>query len=215
MPLIIPAILTTDFEEFKSQLERVSPFFPLVQIDVMDGEFVANKSFEEIDRINEIPNLPDFELHLMVSHPLEEIKKWENIKNIRKIIFHVESADDPLQVLGAISGRCSQAGIALNPETPLSDVEPYLDRANEILFLTVHPGQQGAEFLPKVGSKIAELSARPNRPLIGVDGGITPQNIAEVESWGVDVFCIGSALTLSQNIETAVTELQTALNTNT
>jgi ribulose-phosphate 3-epimerase len=214
MPLIVPAILTSNFNEFKEQIARVSPFFSLVQIDVMDGEFVANKSFEEIDRINEIPNLPDLELHFMVKHPLEELKKWESVKNIRKIIFQIESADDPLQTLGAISGRCSQGGIAVNPETPLKAVEPYLDRTNEILFMTVHPGKQGAEFLPEVGKKIRDLSARPNRPLIAVDGGITAKNIAEVGSWGVDIFCVGSASTMSNNIETALSGLQAALNNN-
>jgi ribulose-phosphate 3-epimerase len=212
MSLIVPAILTSNFDEFKEQIARVSPFFSLVQIDVMDGEFVANKSFEEVDQINEIPNLPDLELHLMVKHPLEEMKKWDKVKNIRKIIFQIESADDPLQVLGAVSGRCAQAGIAINPETPLTAIEPCLERANEILFLTVHPGKQGAEFLPEVGKKIRDLSARPNRPLIGVDGGITAKNIAEVASWGVDIFRIGSAITMSKNIETAASELNAALN---
>jgi ribulose-phosphate 3-epimerase len=206
--------LTSNFEEFKKQVARVSPFFSLVQIDVMDGEFVPNKSFEEIDQINEIPNLPDLELHFMVKRPLEELKKWENVKNIRKIIFQVESADDPLQVLNAVSGRCAQAGIAINPETPLTTIEPFLERANEILFMTVHPGRQGADFLPEVGKKIRDLSARPNRPLIAVDGGISAKNIAEVESWGADIFCVGSAITMSDNIETALIELQTALKNN-
>lgn len=214
MSLIIPAILTSNFEEFKKQVARVSPFFSLAQIDVMDGEFVPNKSFEEIDQINEIPNLPDLELHFMVKHPLEELKKWENVKNIRKIIFQIESADDPLQVLNAVNGRCAQAGIAINPETPLTAIEPFLERANEILFMTVHPGRQGAEFLPEVGKKIRDLSARPNRPLIAVDGGISAKNIAEVESWGADIFCVGSAITMSDNMETALIELQTALKNN-
>ncbi|MCX6781872.1 MAG: hypothetical protein NTW66_02035 [Candidatus Magasanikbacteria bacterium] len=199
-PIIIPAILVSSFNEFKKRVTLLSPYFSLMQIDVMDGEFVRSKSFEEIEKINELANLPDFELHLMVTHPLEEIGKWEKIKNIKKIIFHVESSDDPAVVAGAISGRCSQTGIAINPETPLAAIEPYLDRINEVLFLTVHPGEQGAKFLPEVGKKISELSLRPNRPLIGVDGGINENNIAEVKSWGAEIFCIGSALTKADDI---------------
>ena len=63
MPVIIPAVLTNSFEEFKKQITLLSPIFDLIQIDIMDGEFVDNKSFEDTDRINEIENLPDLELH--------------------------------------------------------------------------------------------------------------------------------------------------------
>lgn len=198
---IIPAILVPTFEEFEKQINRLSPIFDLVQIDVMDGEFVPNKSFEDIEKINQISQLPGLELHLMVAHPLEEIKKWEKIKNIKKIIFHVESDDDPIAVASAISGRCSQTGIAINPETPLSAIEPYLDYVNEVLFLTVHPGTQGAEFLPGVGEKIKELADKPGHPIIGADGGITENNIGDVKSWGADLFCVGSAITKSDNPE--------------
>lgn len=200
-PLIIPAILVPTFDQFAEQATRLAPFFKLVQIDVMDGEFVDNKSFEDIEKINALPNLPDLELHLMVKHPLDEIEKWRGIKNIKKIIFHIESDDDPDAVCDAIGGICSQAGIALNPETPLSAVLPHLNRINEVLFLTVHPGHQGAKFLPEVGKKIKELAAIPDHPLIGVDGGINEKNIAEVKSWGAEIFCIGSLLTRASDVK--------------
>ena len=200
MPVIIPAVLTNSFEEFKKQITLLSPIFDLIQIDIMDGEFVDNKSFEDTDRINEIENLPDLELHLMVNHPLAEMEKWTNVKNIKKIIFHLESLDDPLSVIDAIHGRCSQTGIALNPETPLENVLPYLDRVNEVLFMTVHPGHQGAVFVPEVKNKILDFTKLENRPLCAVDGGINEKNIAEVKSWGVEIFCIGSVLTKAEDI---------------
>ncbi|MFA5127645.1 MAG: hypothetical protein WC457_01400 [Patescibacteria group bacterium] len=200
MPIIVPAVLTNSFDEFKKLITRLSPVFGLVQIDIMDGEFVDNKSFDEIDKINEIENLPDLELHLMVRHPLAEMEKWAKVKNIKKIIFHLESLDDPLEVINTIHGRCAQTGIAINPETPLENVLPYLDRINEVLFMTVHPGHQGAPFVPKVKNKILEFTNLENRPLCAVDGGINETNIAEVKSWGVEVFCVGSALTRADNI---------------
>jgi ribulose-phosphate 3-epimerase len=199
--LIIPAVLESTFEGFAGKIKKLSKLFQIVQIDVMDGDFVPSKSFEEIDKINDVENLPDFELHLMVRHPLEELKKWEQVKNIKRVIFHIESADDPLAVAGAISGRCAQTGIAINPETPLDKIMPYLDRINEVLFLAVHPGEQGAKFLPEVGEKIKILAKTPHRPIIGVDGGITEDNIAKIKSWGVEVFCIGSALSKADDLE--------------
>lgn len=200
-PIIIPTILVPTFDEFSLQIEKLFPLFKLVQIDVMDGIFVDNKSFDDVDKINQIANLPDLELHLMVEHPLHEIEKWEKIKNVKKIIFHIESKDDPIAVCNSISGICSQSGIALKPGTPLTAVNPYLDRVTEVLFLAVNPGRQGNPFLPEVGDKIKELAGRPVRPIIGVDGGINEKNIGLVRAWGAEIFCVGSALTGAKNLK--------------
>lgn len=205
-PQIIPTILVPTFDEFAGQIEKLKDF-PLVQIDVMDGEFVDNKSFEEIEKINELKNLPDFELHLMVRHPLAEMEKWAKIKNIRRVIFHIESDDNPTAVLDKIGGLCQQAGIALNPETPLSAVEPYLNRINEILFLTVHPGHRGAAFIPAMENKIKEFVKIKNHPLCAVDGGINKNNIAELKNCGVEIFYVGSAITRANNVSEAYKEL--------
>lgn len=198
---IIPAILVNTFEEFTKQIKSISKHFSLVQIDVMDGELVPNKSFEDIHKLETMDNLPDLELHLMVSHPIQEIEKWEKIKAVKKIIFHIESKDDPLEIIRIARGKCWQVGLALNPKTPLTTVKPYLNLVNEILFMTVIPGKQGSTFIPEIGKKINELTNYPKYPLIAVDGGINEKNILEVKSWGVDIFCIGSALVLSKNIK--------------
>lgn len=204
---IVPAILVNDFEELKKQISSLAPIFSLVQIDIMDGEFVSNKSFDEVERMDEIENLPEIELHLMAKHPLKEMEKWEGVKNVKKIIFHIESEDNPEAVIAKINGRCALAGIALNPETPLSAVKPYFQSIHEILFMTVNPGKQGAPFVPEVEEKIKEAAALPEHPLIAVDGAITEKNIAEIKSWGVDVFCVGSALTQATDINAAYQNL--------
>lgn len=200
---VIPAILVPTFEQFKEQINRLREFFDLVQIDVMDGEFVPNKSFEEIDKINEIKNLPDLELHLMVKHPLRELEKWDRIKNIKKIIFHIESSDNPNEIINFARGKCWQVGIAINPETTIDKIVPYLQKINEVLFLTVNPGKQGSAFLPEVGEKIKEFAKLNHRPLIAVDGGINENNITEVKTWGAEIFCVGSYLTMAEDIKIA------------
>lgn len=202
-PKIIPAILVPTFEQFKEQINRLEGIFDLAQIDVMDGEFVPSKSFEEIEKINEIENLPDLELHLMVKYPLAELEKWTNIKNIKKIIFHIESDNDPGQIINFARGKCWQVGIAINPETPIKKIMPYLEKINQILFLTVNPGKQGSPFLPEVGEKIKEFAKLDPRPLIAVDGGINAGNITEIKSWGVEIFCVGSYLTMADDIKIA------------
>lgn len=209
---IIPAILVSTFEQFKEQINRLEGIFDLAQIDVMDGEFVPNKSFEEIEKINKIKNLPDLELHLMVKHPLAEMEKWTEIKNIKKIVFHIESDDDPDQTINFARGKCWQVGMAINPETPIDTILTYLPKINEILFMTVNPGKQGSPFLPEVGEKIKEFTKLNPRPLIAVDGGINENNIAEVKSWGAEIFCIGSYLTLADNIKIAQDKLIKIIN---
>jgi len=206
--LIIPAILETTFSGFVEKLKKFENIFPLIQIDVMDGDFVPEKSFEEIDKINELKNLPDFELHPMVQHPLEEIKKWDQVKNIKKIFFHVESLDDPYTVISLINGRCAQAGLAINPETDLERIIPLLDRVSEVLFLSVHPGQQGAEFLPEIGKKILQFSQIENRPLIGIDGGVNEKTIDQIKNWPIDACRVGSALTKSNDPKEVLKKLQ-------
>ena len=207
---IVPAILTPDFESFKQQLAKLEGLFDTVQIDIMDGQFVPNKSFEEIEEINGLKTKVSFELHLMVENPLTEMAKWTEIKNVRRVIFHLE-AGDPGPAINFARGYCWQVGLALNPETPLTKAEPYYKLVNEILFMTVHPGRQGAKFLPEVGEKIKTLADLKERPLIAVDGGINEKNIAEVKSWGAEIFCIGSALTMAEDVKKTYQELSKLL----
>ena len=210
--MIIPAILVNTFEEFTAHIKRVENLFDLAQIDVMDGEFVPNKSFSEIDEINNLKTNIKFELHLMVTHPLAELQKWKNIKNISRVIFHIESKDNPEEVINYCRGKCWQVGIAINPETGLETIKPYLNLIDEVLFLTVHPGKQGALFLPEVGQKIKEFAKIKTRLLCAVDGGIKMHNIKEVASWGVDVFCVGSSLIMADDVKKTKEELMNEIS---
>jgi len=208
---IVPAILTDNFDEFKKQLGRLENIFPLIQIDVADGKFVSGKTFDEIEKIKDLKTPAEFEIHLMTTDPLAEMEKWAEIKNVKRVIFHIE-AGDPTRAINFARGKCWQVGLALNPETSLTAVEPYYKLVEEMLFLTVHPGKQGAKFLPEVGKKIQQfnnetMKQSPARPLCAVDGGINADNIAEIKSWGAEIFYVGSALTRAKNIEDALKKL--------
>jgi ribulose-phosphate 3-epimerase len=228
---IIPAILTTTFEEFKRQAIRLEGIFDLAQIDVMDGQFVPNTSFPDIEKINGLNLKLNFELHLMVKHPLQELEKWAEVKNIKRVIFHIESQDNPAEVIAAIRKKHLDVGIAFNPETPLSDIEPHAKQVDEVLFMTVHPGQQGATFLPEVGEKIVQfVRCHPvsQRDPFGKNGdpdtnnldspvlsrGNDNSNIALVKSWGVNVFGVGSAISQAQDVSATLHSLQSQLFTH-
>lgn len=195
--MIIPAILVKNFEDFETQAKKLT-FSPIIQIDVMDGKFVNNESFKEIDKINSLNLKNEWELHLMVAHPLEELKKWKDVKNIFRVIFHLECADNAGETIELIKKNGWQAGIALNPDTSPERIYPFLKDIELVLFMTVHPGAQGAPFVPSVEKHVRKLnkvlSERNWRPQIAVDGAIKIENIEKVKKWGVHNFCIGSAI---------------------
>jgi len=209
---IIPSILTNDFDDFKKKLKILEEFAKTIQIDIMDGNFVNNTSFDKDlsntdlchDIGHDIGHDTKLELHLMVNHPLKYIEKWQEVKNISRIIFHIESLDDPDEVIEKIKSLNLEVGIAINPKTPIEQIEPYLGKINQILFMTVTPGKQGGKFLPEVGEKIKEFKSKSlqfidNQPLIATDGGANENTIEEIKTWGVDIIGVGSAIIKTEN----------------
>ena len=210
MDTIIPAILTSDFKEFKTILSKLTAseiLFPFVQIDVMDGVFVPNKSFLERKEINSIPHDFDIDLHLMVIHPLEEIKIWQEVLSVKKVTIAVESQEDIMPAIKLARALDWAVGLSINPETPLEKVDKFIDHIDSVLFLTVTPGAQGNSFIPTVGEKIKKFRELYPHITCIVDGGVTPENIALISSWGAEYFCIGSSLVRQPDIKLAYDKL--------
>ena len=208
--MIIPAILEKNFIDFENKAKKLS-FAPIVQIDVMDGVFVKGKTFEEIEKINSLDLKNEWELHLMVNHPIKEIEKWKQVKNIKRIIFHIESEDNPQEVIKNIKKNGYEVGIGINPDTNKHEILPYINDIDEILFMTVYPGTQGASFLSEVQDNIIELKnileIKEKDILIGADGAINKNNIQEIKKWGVNNFCIGSAIVATPDYQKSYEEL--------
>ena len=207
LPLIIPAILTDNFEEFASQLKRIEPFFSFVQIDVMDGEFVPNKSFPQRLEINDLEPDVKLELDLMVKNPIAEIEKWKEVEAVANVVFHIESDSDPKKCIELIKQNGWKAGLSLNPETSLEKIEPYLDLVDEILFMTVHPGKQHGQFIPEVLEKIKDVKKNHPNTLCSIDGGVNKDTILLAKQAGADKLYVGSAIIQSDDVETTHQEL--------
>lgn len=207
IPLIVPAILTDDFEKFKKELARISPYFSSVQIDVLDGIFLPNKTFLERQELNDINSEAYFELHLMVKNPIAEIARWKENNSVTSVVFHIEADVNPEECIKIIRENNWKVGIALNPETPTEKIMPYVNLVDEILFMTVHPGQQGAPFLPEVLEKIKEF--KKTHPLVtcSADGGINKNTVKLCQDAGIDKLYIGSAITRADDVELAHQEL--------
>src|SRR4030042_1508546 len=180
---LVPTLLTQSFTEFKEKLEKLDEYFDLVQIDCADGEFVANKTFFDQEKIKSLSPGVDFELHLMVKEPIKVIKKCQNNRRVKRIIFHYEAVKNDKKILGLIDYLKKlkiKAGLAVNPETKFEQFKKFLPILDLVLVLGVNPGWGGQEFQSIVLSKIKQIRKAYPEIDIEVDGGVNLENAEEI-----------------------------------
>ncbi len=212
--IIAPAILAKDFAAFSYELKRIEEanVFAYVHIDVMDGRFVSHTSFPEREEIMALNSKIPFELHLMVENPLKELNRWREISNVFRVVFHVESNDNPQECIHKIRSNNWEVGLALNPQTPLLTVEPFFPYTNVLQFMTVEPGAQGGQFVNEVENKIRSFTKLAQRPMCSVDGGVSEKTLPKLKDWGVEIAVGGSVFKESQNVKNTWEELMRVEN---
>ena len=181
-----------------------------IHIDVMDGKFVEDTQINTIEKITTLANTSDkqLDIHLMVENPLEYIQKLDN-KNIKYIIFHLEIQEDIEMLIQEIKAKGYLPGIAINPETNIEKLIPYLNQIDLILIMSVKPGRGGQKFIPTTVDKIAKLKKiiQENKLniLIEVDGGINDQTIKDVKN--IDIAVAGSYIIKSPDYNKDIQQL--------
>lgn len=190
---IIPAILTNNVADLQSKLQQVQGLTDWVQIDIMDGKFVDNTSIS-IEDVFKVKPIKDFsvEAHLMVQNPASYFLLCQE-NNIKRVIFHIETFDMK-NALSQAQKFSFQKGLALNPETPIKEIIPYIDKIDVAVLMSVNPGLQGQEFILETLQKISELKKIAPRLPIEVDGGINLNNIKMISEAGADYLVVGSGL---------------------
>jgi ribulose-phosphate 3-epimerase len=166
-----------------------------VHIDVMDGCFCPQLTVGP-PVIGALKTRLRKDVHLMIEEPLEKVRAYVDA-GADVVTFHVEATRHPHRVLQTIGGGITR-GIAINPGTPVTVLEPLLDEADLVLVLAVNPGWGGQKFAPGTERRLAavrELIDRSVRTvLLGVDGGVTRDNVGSIAAMGVDVIVAGSAV---------------------
>ena len=192
MRRIVPSVLTDDPQDLARKVEMLQRFTDVIQIDIMDGDFVPNTSVDvgEVEKVNSLAQL---EIHLMVTHPMEYIEPFARMGAFR-MIFHIESCDDAADVIEEISQNDAQPGIALNPPTPIEEIEPFLDMVDVVLVMGVIPGLQGQKFMPEVLPKVRAIKELRPEIIVEVDGGVNPETGPALVDAGVDILNVGSYL---------------------
>jgi ribulose-phosphate 3-epimerase len=172
-------------------------FTDWVQFDIMDNKFVPSNSIT-YENIISVSTILGWEAHLMVNEPEKYFLGFKQA-GAQKVVFHYEATQQPLEVISHAKELDLMVGLAINPDTPLSDILSLVKDLDSILFLSVYPGFYGKEFIPDVLQKIREFRSKIPYLETGIDGGIKKSNISMVSQCGVNYIYVGSAIFLQDN----------------
>ena len=193
------SILAADFSHLARDVQRAERAgVDAFHIDIMDGHFVPAISFgtgmvRAMARLTAKP----LDVHLMVENPLVFLPELEEL-GVKRVSVHYEIPGGAEKTLRAVCAAGMQAGLVLNPETPVEAALPYLKHISQLLMMTVHPGRGGQMYLPGSNEKVAAARALVQEQgchaVIQVDGGITPRTLAGAYAAGARSIVAGSAV---------------------
>lgn len=218
---IVPALLVESEKEFERSLRLVENDCRLIQVDVLDGSLFPNTSWFDAERIGALKTDVEMELHLMVENPIPIIEAWKkHVPTFKRAIVHAEMHRPTGAVTGHIKDMMGlEVGVALNPESPVKEIEEVFHQIDQLTIMSVHPGRQGQEFgdlehgggLEFILQKIR--AARAHRPdlVIEVDGGITPERIEPIIQAGANRLCFGSYIFKSHDPTQTLRSLNTCV----
>ncbi len=209
-PIIAPSMLKCDFGDLNGEIQRLANAGSnWLHWDIMDGHFVPNLSYGAmvIESVRSSTKA-FFDAHLMISDPARYLDDYIKA-GCDSMTFHIEAVPEPLSLLKRIKDSGRQAGLALNPGTPASRIEPFLSECDLVLVMSVKPGFGGQKFMPQVLEKARFLKSRmPSSALLSIDGGIAVPTIASAAAAGCEIFVAGSAIFDEADYQLAIKNLE-------
>jgi len=204
---IIPAIIARNFEELQEKVKKAEPYVDWVQLDVMDGQFVENSTWNKPADLKKLETKVKLEAHLMIKNPEGYLDKW--IKSgVKRIIIHFESTTHPGEIIEKIKKAGLGVGLAINPETPIEKVDDFIDQLDLVLVMTVFPGRGGQLLIEETLDKIKKLREKYKNVNIEVDGGINMETAPKVIQAGANLLASGTAIFNSKDIEKTIQALK-------
>ena len=210
---VSPSILAADFANLSLECSKIDKSnADWFHLDVMDGLFVPNISFGMpiVKTIRQLTKKP-LDVHLMIVEPEKYIDEFINIGS-DIITVHIEATNNLNQIINMIQESSLKAGIAINPETPISDLKEYIEKVDLICLMGVNPGFAGQKFIESTNKRLVELkkliTSSGSKTLIEVDGGVNYDNFQNLKSNGADVLVAGSYIFNSNDYNTAINTLK-------
>jgi len=210
---IAPSILASDFAKLGDDVRAVEQGgADVIHVDVMDGHFVPNISIgvPVVASLRKATRLP-LDVHLMIERPEEYIERFAKA-GANRILIHQEATVHLDRALTMIRENGAQAGVAINPATPVATLTDVLDKVDTVLVMSVNPGFGGQKFIPGAIEKIRQLNqwrARYNGAFrIEVDGGVDAENTAQLAQAGANTFVAGTSIFHTPGPAAAVRQLR-------
>ncbi len=213
---IAPSLLAADFANLAAEVALVEPYVDMLHLDIMDGHFVPNISFgmPVIESLRKHTSLL-FDCHMMTTNPdvyFTELKQAGG----DLVMIHIEAITDPTEAASKAREVGLGFGLVLNPPTPFEAVEPFVELADMVLIMSVHPGFGGQSFMPEVLEKTESARKWVDEHGLSVDiqidGGINPETARLAGRAGANVFVAGTAIFRADDPVAAVQELRQAIN---
>ena len=199
MTILAPSMLSADFKELGKEIQTIEENgAKYLHFDVMDGIFVPSISFgmPVLKSIRSGTNLV-CDVHLMITEPIRYVEDFAKA-GADLITIHLEACEDVNATIAKIKECGCKVGISIKPNTPVSTLQPYLDKVDMILIMSVEPGFGGQKFIPSSLEKIAETKAMIDASGLNidiqVDGGIYTHNVEDVLKAGANIIVAGSAI---------------------
>lgn len=204
---IIPAILGENFNEVSKKVASVEGLTDWVHIDVCDGVFAEGFTWDTASDLYDIDGQAKIAVHLMIDRPEEVVGEWLEVAD--RIIVHAEATDRLADIVEVFGGRALMLGVALNLETSIESIEPFMNTVKNIHLMSIAEiGHHGEPFNKSVLEKIEALRQKYPGVTISVDGGINLKNAKEVINAGADELIVGSAIWKSEDVAKTIKALQ-------
>ncbi|TXK64958.1 ribulose-phosphate 3-epimerase [Alkalisalibacterium limincola] len=215
--IIAPSILSADFARLGEEVGKVlADGADWVHFDVMDNHYVPNLTIGPMvcEALRKYGITAPIDVHLMV-RPVDRIIPDFARAGASLISFHPEASEHVHRTIQLIKSEGCQAGLVLNPGTPLDVLDWVLDELDLVLLMSVNPGFGGQAFIPSTLEKLREVRKRidaSGRPIrLEVDGGVKADNIGEIAAAGADTFVAGSAIFNAPDYAEVISRMRSAV----